>query len=57
MPAPSSWSTSTRGSAAKPVKVCADARIIFLLIIDQTYALDVDVWRESTEDINCCTKD
>jgi hypothetical protein len=37
------------------VKVCADARIVFPLIIDQN-ALDMDVWRESTEDINCYTK-
>ena len=55
--APTSRSTSTWGSATTPVKVCADATIIFPLIVSQMYARDVDAWRESTTDFICSIDD
>jgi deoxyhypusine synthase len=38
---------------ARPVKVCADATIVFPLLVSQTFARDVDAWRESTRDCVC----
>ena len=35
---------------ATPVKVCADATIVFPLIVSQTFAKDVEEWKESTKD-------
>ena len=55
--APTSRSTSTRGSATTPVKVCADATFVFPLIVSQMYARDVDAWRESTTDFICSIDD
>ena len=42
---------------ARPVKVCADATIVFPLIVSQTFARDVDAWRESTRDCICWIDD
>jgi deoxyhypusine synthase len=42
---------------ARPVKVCADATIVFPLIVSQTFARDVDAWRESTRDCVCWIDD
>ena len=38
---------------ADPVKVCADATIVFPLLVSQTFAKDVDEWQESTEGCVC----
>jgi deoxyhypusine synthase len=38
---------------ADPVKVCADATIVFPLIVSQTFAKDVDAWKEETKDCVC----
>ena len=38
---------------ANPVKVCADATIVFPLIVSQTFAKDVEEWKESTKDSIC----
>lgn len=38
---------------ADPVKVCADATIVFPLLVSQTFARDVDAWKESTKDCVC----
>ena len=40
-------------STARPVKVCADATIVFPLIVSQTFATNVDEWMESTKDCVC----
>jgi deoxyhypusine synthase len=40
-------------STARPVKVCADATIVFPLIVSQTFATNVDEWIESTKDCVC----
>ena len=40
-------------STAQPVKVCADATIVFPLIVSQTFATNVDEWMESTKDCVC----
>jgi deoxyhypusine synthase len=42
---------------ADPVKVCADATIVFPLLVSQTFARDVDAWRESTRDCICWIDD
>ena len=42
---------------AKPVKVCADASIVFPLIVSQTFAKDVEKWREETKDCVCWVDD
>ena len=38
---------------ANPVKVCADATIVFPLIVSQTFAKDVEEWKERTKDSIC----
>jgi len=38
---------------AKPVKVTADATIVFPLIVSQTFAKDVAQWRDDTKDCVC----
>ena len=38
---------------AKPVKVCADASIVFPLIVSQTFAKDVEAWKKSSKDCVC----
>ena len=38
---------------AKPVKVSADATIVWPLIVSQTFAKDVEEWKESTKDSIC----
>ena len=35
---------------AKPVKVCSDASIAFPLIVSQTFAKDVEQWKEETKE-------
>lgn len=42
---------------AKPVKVCADASIVFPLIVSQTFAKDIDQWKESVRDCVCWIED
>ena len=42
---------------AKPVKVCADATIVFPLIVSQTFAKDVEQWKEDTKDCVCWSGD
>ena len=42
---------------ADPVKVCADATIVFPLIVSQTFAKDVEEWKESTKDCICWLPD
>jgi deoxyhypusine synthase len=42
---------------AKPVKVCADATIVFPLVVSQTFAKDVDKWKEETKDCVCWVDD
>lgn len=42
---------------AKPVKVCADASIVFPLVVSQTFAKDVEEWKESTKDCVCWVDD
>jgi len=38
---------------ADPVKVCAEATIVFPLIVSQTFAKDVEGWKKDTEDCVC----
>lgn len=38
---------------AKPVKVSCDASIAFPLIVSQTFAKDVEAWKEATKDTAC----
>jgi deoxyhypusine synthase len=38
---------------AKPVKVSADASLVFPLIVSQTFAKDVEQWKKDTEDCVC----
>ena len=38
---------------AKPVKVSADASLVFPLIVSQTFAKDVERWREDAKDCVC----
>jgi len=42
---------------AKPVKVCADATIAFPLIVSQTFAKDLQAYKESTKDAICWMAD
>ena len=42
---------------AKPVKVCCDATIAFPLIVSQTFAKDVDAWKEATKNTVCHVDD
>lgn len=42
---------------AKPVKVCADASIVFPLIVSQTFAKDVEQWKKETKDTVCWIDD
>jgi deoxyhypusine synthase len=44
-------------ASANPVKVCADATIVFPLIVSQTFARDVEGWKESTKDCVCWIDD
>lgn len=50
-----SWG-KIRGTA-KPVKVTADASIVFPLIVASTFAKDVEAWKESTKDCVCWVDD
>ena len=38
---------------AKPVKICADATIVWPLIVSQTFAKNVKKWKEDVEDCVC----
>jgi len=38
---------------AQPVKVSADATIVFPLLVSQTFAKDVEAWKEATKDCVC----
>jgi deoxyhypusine synthase len=42
---------------AKPVKVCGDATIVFPLIVSQTFAKDVDEWKEAVTGTVCHVDD
>lgn len=42
---------------AKPVKVSADASIVFPLIVSQTFAKDVEEWGEQVKDCVCWVDD
>lgn len=42
---------------ADPVKVCAEATIAFPLIVSQTFAKDVEEWKESVKDCVCWLED
>ncbi|EEC47068.1 predicted protein [Phaeodactylum tricornutum CCAP 1055/1] len=42
---------------AKPVKVLCDASIAFPLIVSQTFAKDIDRWREETKECVCWAED
>ena len=42
---------------AKPVKVSCDASIAFPLIVSQTFAKDVEQWKEDTKDTVCFIDD
>jgi deoxyhypusine synthase len=42
---------------AKPVKVCCDATIAFPLIVSQTFAKDVEKWKEEVKDTACFIDD
>jgi deoxyhypusine synthase len=42
---------------AKPVKVCCDATIAFPLIVSQTFAKNVQEWKESTKECVCWIDD
>lgn len=42
---------------AKPVKVCADATVVFPLIVSQTFAKNVEEWKESVKDTVCWASD
>ncbi|KAL3786210.1 hypothetical protein ACHAW5_000033 [Stephanodiscus triporus] len=44
-------------ATANPVKVCADATVVFPLIVSQTFARDVEGWKESTRDCVCWIDD
>jgi len=38
---------------ANPVKVCAEATLVFPLIVSQTFAKDVEGWKKDTQDCVC----
>jgi deoxyhypusine synthase len=42
---------------AQPVKVTADATLVFPLLVSQTFAKDVDEWKESVKDTVCWIDD
>eukprot|EP00956_Cyclotella_meneghiniana_P032978 scaffold92589_cov69-Cyclotella_meneghiniana.AAC.2 len=42
---------------AEPVKVCADATIVFPFIVSQTFAQDVEAWQKETADCVCWLAD
>lgn len=42
---------------AEPVKVCADATIVFPFIVSQTFAQDVEAWKKETADCACWLAD
>jgi deoxyhypusine synthase len=42
---------------ANPVKVCADATVVFPLIVSQTFAKDVEQWKKSVEGCVCWASD
>lgn len=42
---------------AKPVKVSADATVVFPLIVSQTFAKDVEQWKKDTENCVCWVDD
>lgn len=42
---------------AEPVKVCADATVVFPLIVSQTFAKNVEEWRRSVEGCVCWLED
>jgi deoxyhypusine synthase len=42
---------------AKPIKVCCDATIAFPLIVSQTFAKDVQQWKEDVEGTTCFIDD
>jgi deoxyhypusine synthase len=42
---------------ANPVKVCADATVVFPLIVSQTFAKDVDEWKKSVDGCVCWASD
>jgi deoxyhypusine synthase len=42
---------------AKPVKVCAEATVVFPLIVSQTFAKDVEKWKEDSKDCVCWRDD
>lgn len=42
---------------AKPVKVCADATFVFPLLVSQTFAKDVEAWKEATKGTVCHVDD
>jgi deoxyhypusine synthase len=42
---------------ADPVKVCADATVVFPLIVSQTFAKEVEKWKEDTKDCVCWRDD
>ncbi len=42
---------------AKPVKVSADATIVWPLIVSQTFAKDVEKWKEETKECVCWMED
>lgn len=42
---------------AKPVKVCGDATVIFPLIVSQTFAKDLETWKEGVKDCVCWSGD
>jgi deoxyhypusine synthase len=42
---------------ANPVKICADATIVWPLIVSQTFAKNVQQWKEDTQDCVCWVYD
>ena len=42
---------------ADPVKVCADATIVFPFIVSQTFSKEVEEWKEETKDCVCWLSD
>jgi len=42
---------------ADPVKVCADATVVFPLIVSQTFAKGVEAWKKDTKDCVCWLAD
>jgi len=42
---------------SRPVKICADATIVFPLLVSQTFAKDVEEWKDSVMDTTCWIHD